>query len=128
MEWNDLDNLKSRLHDFAEKRDWDQFHSPKNLVMALAAEAGELLEHFQWLTEQQSAELDAARLKKVAEEIADIQIYLARLTDRLGISIADAVDEKLADNERKYRSMSGANANIYENFRPLSGIPRINGL
>jgi NTP pyrophosphatase (non-canonical NTP hydrolase) len=70
--------------------------------MALAGEAGELLEHFQWLTEQQSSELDTDSLRKVADEIADIQIYLARLADKLGISVAEAVERKLDTNERRY--------------------------
>ncbi|AGA33450.1 MazG nucleotide pyrophosphohydrolase [Thioalkalivibrio nitratireducens DSM 14787] len=102
MEWQEMDDLKRRMRDFAERRDWDQFHAPKNLAMALAGEAGELIEHFQWLTEQQSAELDARTLEKVASEIADIQIYLVRLADKLGVSIADAVENKIVVNERKY--------------------------
>jgi dCTP diphosphatase len=102
MEWPELEALKLRMRDFAERRDWDQFHAPKNLVMALAGEAGELIEHFQWLSEAQSAELDARTLEQVASEIADIQIYLARLADKLGVSIADSVERKVAENERKY--------------------------
>jgi len=102
MEWPELADLKARMRDFAARRDWEQFHAPKNLVMALAGEAGELIEHFQWLSERQSEELDAHTLDQVAAEIADIQIYLARLADRLGISIADAVEEKILENERKY--------------------------
>jgi len=102
MEWPELLALKGRMRDFAERRNWDQFHAPKNLVMALAGEAGELIEHFQWLTEAQSAELDARTLEQVASEIADIQIYLVRLADKLDVSIADAVERKVAENERKY--------------------------
>jgi dCTP diphosphatase len=102
VEWNELEALKRRTRDFAERRNWDQFHAPKNLVMALAGEAGELIEHFQWLSEAQSAQLDAPTLEKVASEIADIQIYLARLADKLGVSIADAVESKILENERKY--------------------------
>jgi NTP pyrophosphatase (non-canonical NTP hydrolase) len=102
MEWPELDALKERMRDFAERRNWDQFHSPKNLVMALAGEAGELIEHFQWLTESESARLEPGALAEVAAEIADIQIYLARLSDKLGVSIADAVEKKIAENERKY--------------------------
>lgn len=94
--------LKLRMREFAERRDWDQFHAPKNLVMALAGEAGELIEHFQWLTEAQSAALDERTLEHVAAEIADIQIYLARLADKLGVSIADAVECKVLENERRY--------------------------
>jgi len=102
MEWPELDDLKTRMRDFARRRDWEQFHAPKNLVMALAGEAGELIEHFQWLSERQSEALDARTLEQVASEIADIQIYLVRLADRLGVSIADAVETKILENERKY--------------------------
>jgi NTP pyrophosphatase (non-canonical NTP hydrolase) len=102
MEWPELDALKERMRDFAERRNWDQFHAPKNLVMALAGEAGELIEHFQWLTESESAHLEPEALAEVAAEIADIQIYLARLSDKLGVSIADAVEKKIAENELKY--------------------------
>jgi dCTP diphosphatase len=102
MEWSELDALKRQLRDFAEQRNWQQFHAPKNLVMALAGEAGELIEHFQWLTASESENLDAGTLEEVASEIADIQIYLARLSDRLGVSIADAVEKKIIENERKY--------------------------
>ncbi len=101
-EWPELQALKRRMRDFAERRNWDQFHAPKNLAMALSGEAGELIEHFQWLTEAQSGELDARTLEQVASEIADIQIYLVRLADKLDVSIADAVERKVAENERKY--------------------------
>jgi NTP pyrophosphatase (non-canonical NTP hydrolase) len=98
----DLGELQRDLRHFAADRDWDQFHSPKNLAMALSVEAAELVEIFQWLTERQSADLDDGTRAAVAEEIADVQIYLARLADRLGIDIPTAVDEKLALNARKY--------------------------
>jgi len=98
----DLDQLKSALRAFAEERDWDQFHSPKNLAMALSVEAAELLEHFQWLTEEQSRELNAETKSKVAEEIADIQIYLVRLADKLDVDLDAAVQAKLELNRRKY--------------------------
>lgn len=97
-----LDELRDAVARFARERDWDQFHSPKNLAMALAAEAGELLEHFQWLTEQQSESLDTETLQAVAHELADIQIYLVRLADRLGIDLLAAADAKMAINARKY--------------------------
>jgi len=102
MEWPELNTLKERMRDFAERRNWDQFHAPKNLVMALAGEAGELIEHFQWLSESDSAHLDPGKLEEVAAEIADIQIYLVRLSDKLGVSIGDAVEKKIIENERKY--------------------------
>lgn len=98
----DLSALQQALRRFAAERDWDQFHSPKNLAMALSVEAGELVEIFQWLTEAQSAELDPRTRAAVAEEIADVQIYLARLADRLDIDIPQVVDDKLALNARKY--------------------------
>ena len=91
MTENDLESLKLRLRQFAEERDWDQFHSPKNLAMALTVEAGELMEHFQWLTEAQSKQPDAERLAQIADEIADVQVYLIRLADKLDIDIPAAV-------------------------------------
>jgi NTP pyrophosphatase (non-canonical NTP hydrolase) len=94
--------LAAELAAFADERDWGQFHSPKNLSMALVAEAAELVAHFQWLTESQSQDLEEAALAAVRDEIADVQIYLARLADRLGIDIESAVRDKLADNARKY--------------------------
>jgi NTP pyrophosphatase (non-canonical NTP hydrolase) len=99
---DNLEQFKKRLHDFAEERDWDQFHSPKNLSMALIAEAAELVEHFQWLTEKQSNELSSDKLQEVEQEIADIQIYLIRIADKLGIDVLDAVQKKIALNEAKY--------------------------
>jgi dCTP diphosphatase len=97
-----LDTLNARLLSFARARDWEQFHSPKNLVMALAGEAGELLEHFQWLSEEQSRTLPEAKRREVAHEMADILIYLIRLSERLGIDLLAAADEKIAINERRY--------------------------
>lgn len=97
-----LDQVKERLRAFAEKRDWDQFHSPKNLSMALSVEVAELVECFQWLTEEQSQNLDTGALNEVADEIADIQLYLVRLADKLNIDIMDAVNNKLVKNEEKY--------------------------
>jgi len=99
---NELDQLKTRLRQFAEERDWDQFHSPKNLSMALIAEAAELVEHFQWLTEAQSASLSPDKLKKVEEELADILIYLVRAADKLGINLIEAAKNKIEVNEQKY--------------------------
>jgi dCTP diphosphatase len=99
---NSLEETKHRLREFCKARDWDQFHSPKNLAMALSVETAELLEHFQWLTEAQSAALPADKLAAVAQEIADVQIFLIRLADRLDIDIDAAVAAKLALNEQKY--------------------------
>lgn len=97
-----LDTLKLRIHRFAEERDWDQFHSPKNLSMALIAEAAELVEHFQWLTEDQSSSLAPEKLKEVEAELADIFIYLLRISDKLGVDLLDAADAKIGLNEQKY--------------------------
>lgn len=94
--------LKQRLRAFAQARDWERFHSPKNLSMALIAEAAELVEHFQWLNEQQSADLPPEKRRDVAHELADILIYLVRLADRLDIDLAHAVDEKIRINEQRY--------------------------
>ena len=99
---NKLDKIKLRLRRFADERDWDQFHSPKNLAMALIVEAAELVEHFQWLTEKQSQTLPADKLAEVEQEIADIQIYLIRLADKLGVDIDKAVSAKIKLNEKKY--------------------------
>ena len=97
-----LTDLKSRVLAFVRERDWEQFHSPKNLAMALSAEAGELLEVFQWLTEAQSRELDAKARAAVSDEIADVLLYLVRLSDQLGIDPVVSAQRKLLDNERKY--------------------------
>jgi NTP pyrophosphatase (non-canonical NTP hydrolase) len=97
-----LDDLSNRLLAFARERDWEQFHSPKNLSMALAGEAGELLEHFQWLSEAQSAALDVEKKAAVALEMADILIYLLRLAERLDIDLVDAANRKLAINHSRY--------------------------
>jgi dCTP diphosphatase len=97
-----FDDLRRRLAEFAAEREWDRFHSPKNLAMALAAEAGELLEHFQWLTEEQSAALAPDQHDAVALELADIQLYLVRLADRLGIDLVEAAHRKIGINAGKY--------------------------
>lgn len=102
---NDPDNVNTlvlRLRQFAQERDWDQFHSPKNLAMAMMVEAGELLEHFQWLTEAQSENLSAGKFQEVEYEIADVFIYLLRLSDKLNIDIIDAARRKMVINASKY--------------------------
>ena len=98
----DLNQLQAYLRQFAKDRDWDQFHSPKNLSMALSVEVSELLENFQWLTEEQSYTLDQQQRSAVADEIADVQIYLARLADKLDINIGKAIEQKIVKNEAKY--------------------------
>ncbi len=98
----DLAILRERLRTFAAERDWGQFHSPKNLAMALSAEAGELLEVFQWLTEAQSRDLPPDAQAAASEEIADVLLYLIRLSDELGIDPIAAADRKLLANAQKY--------------------------
>lgn len=100
----DIAAIRNRLREFAEERDWEQFHSPKNLSMALSVEVAELVEHFQWLTEAQSRSPDAVDRSAVATEIADVQIYLVMLADKLGVDIERAVRDKIAANAVKYPS------------------------
>ncbi len=97
-----LEALRLRLDAFAIERDWDQFHNPKNLAMALAGEAGELLEHFQWLTPLEAANLPPATRDAVALECADVLLFLLRLADKLDIDLAAAAHKKLALNAQKY--------------------------
>ena len=96
--------IQQLLREFAEQRDWQQFHSPKNLAMALSGEAGELLEILQWLTPEQSEsdELSPDQIQAIQEELADILIYALRMSDRLGIDIEEAVSEKMKVNADKY--------------------------
>lgn len=95
-------DLKTRLRDFAAERDWEQFHSPKNLAMALIVEAGELVEHFQWLTENQSQQLPPDTRAKIEEELADVLLYLVRLADRLDVDLEKAALAKIDRNAQKY--------------------------
>lgn len=97
-----LTGLRDALRQFAAARDWQQFHTPKNLATALSVEAGELLEHFQWLTAEQSARLDARCKRIVADEIADVLLYLTRLADVLEIDPLAAARRKMRENARKY--------------------------
>ena len=99
-----IEEIQARLADFAKERDWEQFHSPKNLSMALAGEVGELLEIFQWLTEEQSrkSSLTDDQLAAATEELADILIYALRLADRLDINLEDAISKKIDKNALRY--------------------------
>ena len=97
-----LDTLTAALREFAAARDWEQFHSPKNLASALCVEASELLEHFQWLTEDQSANLPPETHAAVAQELADVLLYLLQLSDKLHVDLVEAAQAKLALNARKY--------------------------
>ena len=98
----DIDKVQARLREFAHRRHWGQFHSPKNLSMALSVEVAELVEHFQWLTQEESKSLDLVKTEQVAEELADIQIYLLMLADRLGVELESAVEAKIDKNAKKY--------------------------
>jgi dCTP diphosphatase len=97
-----LEQLRERVRRFAAQRDWEQFHSPKNLSMALIAECAELVEHFQWLTETQSRELAPVKREEVAAELADILIFLVRIADVLDMNLIRAARDKIAVNERRY--------------------------
>ena len=99
---NDLDELRARINNFADERDWNQFHSPKNLSMALIVEAGELVEQFQWLKESESYDLSKEKLAAVEEEIADIFVYLIRIAHQLDIDLISAAKTKIELNESKY--------------------------
>jgi dCTP diphosphatase len=97
-----LAEFRTKLRRFAAERDWDQFHSPKNLAMALSVEAAELLEHFQWLSDAESSALSPETRSKVAEELADVLLYLIRLADKLDVDLVIAASEKLKVNAAKY--------------------------
>ena len=97
-----LEALRDALRRFALDRDWNQFHSPKNLAIALNVEAAELLEHFQWMSEAESTALDPEQQAKVRQEAADVLLYLVRLADKLGIDLLAAASEKIAINAKKY--------------------------
>jgi NTP pyrophosphatase (non-canonical NTP hydrolase) len=101
---DEIQRLASEIRKFADARDWEQFHTPKNLSMAVAGEAGELVAEFQWLTADQSSRsnLSEEKIKDVELEIADVAIYLIRLADVLGVSISEVVRKKLAINESRF--------------------------
>ena len=97
-----MEELKRKLREFAKDRNWEQFHSPKNLVMALSVEVAEIVEHFQWLTEEQSQNMPPMKLDEIKAEIGDVLIYLVRLADQLGIDPIEAARAKVAVNDKKY--------------------------
>jgi dCTP diphosphatase len=97
-----INQLTRKLRDFADARDWQQFHSPKNLAMALSVEAAELVEIFQWLTEAQSQDLSTEQRQQTEHEMADIFLYLLRMADRLNIDIVDVAKKKILVNEKRY--------------------------
>jgi len=100
----DVSSLETALQQFADERDWQKYHSPKNLAMALTGEVGELAEIFQWLTEEQSKSVarDSNTAQAVRDELADVMLYLVRLSSVLGVDLNEAVTQKLAKNGRKY--------------------------
>jgi dCTP diphosphatase len=95
-------DLRDAIKVFIEERDWEQFHSPKNLAMALSVEVAEIVEHFQWLTEEQSRNLPPEKLAEIREEIGDVMIYLTELAEKLGIDPVEAAQAKVAINGQKY--------------------------
>ncbi len=99
-----LAELKARILAFVRERDWEQFHSPKNLSMALAAETGELMEHFLWATPEQSRAIvaDAAKRQKIADELADVVIYAIEFANITGLDISASIEAKMAANAKKY--------------------------
>lgn len=105
---NDLDDLRGELRKFAAARNWEQFHSPKNLAAAMSVEAAEVLEHFQWLTEDQSRALPDAKRSAVAHELADVFLYLMQLADKLDVDLVAAAKEKMQLNAAKYPAGSEA--------------------
>ena len=114
----DLESLRDQLRTFAADRDWDQFHSPKNLAAALAVEAAELLEHFQWLTEAQSQQLPPEALAAVRAEVADVLLYLIRISDKLGIDLIAAANAKIVSNAAKYPPNIGSVLKLFTDYLP----------
>jgi len=113
-----IQDIQKQLADFADERDWDQFHNPKNLAMALSVEASELVEIFQWLTPKQAEEIMSTNESEhVKEEMADIMIYLLRLADKLNVDLESAVTSKIVQNGKKYPvDFSKGNANKSTSF------------
>ena len=102
-EWEKImENLKRVIRQFVKERDWEQFHSPKNLAMALSVEIAEIVEHFQWLTQEQSRNLPPEKVREVAQEIGDVMIYLVELSDQLGVNPIEAATKKVGSNSSKY--------------------------
>jgi NTP pyrophosphatase (non-canonical NTP hydrolase) len=99
---SDLARLRELVREFVDERDWDQFHTPKNLASALTVEAAELLEHFQWLQHGRLEELGPDKLEQVRHEMADVLVYLVRLADKLDVDLFAAVQEKMVLNRQKY--------------------------
>ena len=112
-----MEELIRQLREFARERDWEQFHSPKNLAMALSVEVAEIVEIFQWLTQEESKNLPPDKLKKMKEEIGDVMIFLTNLADKLGIDPLEAAKEKIEINQEKYpASVVKGKANKYTEY------------
>lgn len=111
-----IDALRARVNAFVEERDWAQFHSPKNLSMAMIVEAAEVVEHFQWMTEADSRQLDAETREKVGQELADTFVYLMRIAEVCGIDLIAAANAKITLNAQKYPAdkCKGSNAKYTE--------------
>jgi dCTP diphosphatase len=107
-----IDDLRLRVNTFVEERDWAQFHSPKNLAMAMIVEAGEVVEHFQWMTEDESRTLDAQTKEQVGQELSDTLVYLLRIAEVCGIDLIAAANKKIDLNAKKYpvEKCKGSNA------------------
>jgi len=117
-----LDDLKNGMARFVAERDWGQFHTPKNLSMSIAIEAAELMEHFQWLTVEQSKSLDSEALQEIGEELADIVIYSLSMANSLQIDLSDTVLAKMEKNRRKYPSDKvRGKAHKYTYYQGLDG-------
>lgn len=101
-----MDELIESIRKFARERDWEKFHSPKNLAMALSVEVSEILEHFQWLTQEESRNLPPEKLAEVKDEIGDVLVYLLNLADKLGIDAIEAARDKMVKNAEKYPASS----------------------
>jgi dCTP diphosphatase len=113
-----IKDLRDEIKAFIKERDWEQFHSPKNLAMALSVEVSEIVEHFQWLTEKQSQNLPSEKLSEVREEIGDVMIYLAELAEKLGIDPVEAARAKLEINNKKYpATLVKGKASKYTEYR-----------
>jgi dCTP diphosphatase len=102
MAFQNMADVAAALRAFAAERDWDRFHTPKNLAAAMSVEASEVLEHFQWLTDEESAALEAQKKEEVAMELADVFLYLVRLSDRLGVDLLGAAQKKMGINAKNY--------------------------
>jgi dCTP diphosphatase len=113
-----MEGLREAIGTFIEERDWEQFHSPKNLAMALSVEVSEIVEHFQWLTEEQSRNLPPEKLAEVSQEIGDVMIYLTELAEKLGIDPVEAARAKLEINGQKYPAeLAKGKASKYTEYR-----------